>query len=167
MKLLKVLLGLVLTISFMQASDVKGNDDFGALWKKQVKAAKAEIKQISPDELMRWNIDKKKFVLVDVREEKEVLAGWIEADTVKKIPRGILDVAAANSGALKENQTIVVYCKKGARGALAAKMLKDLGFKNVYNLDGGIHAWMNAGLPIVSSLGTFKTVPYELTGCGM
>lgn len=138
MKLLKVLLTLALFITLGQAKDVQSKEDVvGDLWKKQVSAAKAEINKISPEELMKWNKEDKKFVLLDVREGNEVLAGWIEADMLKKIPRG----------------------------ALAGKMLKDLGFKNIYNLEGGIHGWMNAGQPIVSSLGTFKTVPYELTGC--
>ena len=149
-----------------QAKDVASKEDaVGALWKKQVSAAKAEINKISPDELMKWNKEDKKFILLDVREKEEVLAGWIEANNIKKIPRGLLDPAVAKAGALKPEQTIVIYCKKGSRGALAGKVLKDLGFNNVYNLEGGIHGWMKAGLPIVSSLGTFKTVPYELTGC--
>lgn len=166
MKLLKVLLLLALSIFVLQAKDVAPQDDCGEIWNKQVAAASAEVKKITPDELMKWNIDNKKFVLLDVREADEVLAGWIEADTIKKIPRGTLDAVVAKAGALKPDQTVVVYCKKGARGALSAKMLKDLGFNDVYNLEGGIHGWMKAGLPIVSSLGTFKTVPYELTGCG-
>lgn len=161
MKLLKVLLTLALFITLGQAKE----DVVGALWKKQVSTAQAAINKISPEELMKWNKEDKKFILLDVREKEEVLAGWIEANNIKKIPRGLLDPAVAKAGALKPEQIIVVYCKKGSRGALAGKVLKDLGFNNVYNLEGGIHGWMKAGLPIVSSLGTFKTVPYELTGC--
>lgn len=164
MKLLKVLLALGLALSLAQAKDAKENKILSA-WKAQVKAAQAEIKMITPKELMEWNKAEKNFVLVDVREPDEVAAGYIEADTIKKIPRGLLDPVVAKMGVLKPEQTIVIYCKKGSRGALAGKVLKDLGFNNVYNLKGGIHGWMKAEMPIMSSLGTFKTVPYELTGC--
>lgn len=166
MKLLKVLLGLALAFCLVQAKDAAKENPVLTIWKEQIKVAQAEINMITPAELMEWNKSDKKFVLVDVREPNEVEAGWIEANTIKKIPRGTLDAVVAKAGALSPDQTVVMYCKKGARGALAGKMLKDLGFKNVYNLKGGIHGWMEAGQPIVSSLGTFKTVPYELTGCG-
>ena len=44
---------------------------------------------------------------------------------------------------------MIVYCRSGARSALAAVTLKALGYGNVANLDGGITAWQDAGLPVV------------------
>ncbi len=107
---------------------------------------------------------KKNFLLLDVRENDEVIAGKIEYENSMNTPRGIVDIIAAK-GAMNTDQLIVIYCKKGSRGLLAAKSLQELGFTNVYNLKGGIHAWMAKGLPITNSLGTFKTVPYDLTSC--
>jgi rhodanese-related sulfurtransferase len=43
---------------------------------------------------------------------------------------------------------VIVYCRSGVRAALAAFTLKTLGFEDVANLDGGITAWTEAGLPI-------------------
>lgn len=160
MSMFKVLCVVFVLSLGLQAADNPVLD----LWKKQVKEAKASITAIKPEELMEWNKQNKKFVLVDVREMEEINAGWIEADNLKKIPRGTLDPAVAKQGALKVDQIIVTYCKKGSRGALAGKMLKDLGFKNIYNLDGGIEGWMKVGFPIVNDSGTFKAVAYELTG---
>ena len=45
-----------------------------------------------------------------------------------------------------KNQIIVVYCKEGNRSKVAAEIVcKDLQFKNVFNLQGGIDAWKNKG----------------------
>lgn len=136
-------------------------------WKADVAAAKKAVPSLKPAELMEWNKAGKKFILVDVRDSAEVLAGHIEAEVFKKMPKGMLDPMVMKGNALQQDQTIVVYCKAGTRGALAGAMLQKYGFKNVYNLAGGIQGWMKAGLPIVNELGTFKTVPYELTGCGI
>lgn len=137
----------------------------GEIFKAQVENAKKSVESIEPKELMNWIIDKKDFLVIDVREKNEVEAGKIEVPNYMHTPRGLVDIIGSK-GALKTDQVIVVYCKLGSRGLLAAKTLKDLGFKNVYNLEGGIQNWMQAGLPITNSLGTFKTVPYEFTGCG-
>jgi rhodanese-related sulfurtransferase len=44
---------------------------------------------------------------------------------------------------------MIVYCRSGVRGTLAALTLKTMGYENVANLDGGFTAWTKAGLPIV------------------
>lgn len=136
-----------------------------AVFEAKLKKARTEVKELQPKDMMDWIKHKKKFVLIDVREHNEVEAGKIEAPNTMHIPRGILDVIASK-GALRTDQTLVVYCKTGSRGELAAAMLQHMGFKYVYNLAGGIQSWMKDGLPITNSLGTFKAVPFELTGCG-
>jgi len=147
--------------SFAAFADQNPGDIFNA----QVENAKKSVESIEPNELMNWIKAKKDFLLIDVRERGEVEAGKIEVKNYMNTPRGLIDIIGSK-GALKTDQLIVVYCKLGSRGLLAAKTLKDLGFKNVYNLEGGIQNWMQVGLPITNSLGTFKTVPYEFTGCG-
>ena len=44
---------------------------------------------------------------------------------------------------------MIVYCRSGVRAALAASTLKALGYQDVANLDGGIAAWKQAGLPVI------------------
>jgi rhodanese-related sulfurtransferase len=44
----------------------------------------------------------------------------------------------------------IVYCDTGARSALAARLLRQLGYADAAHLDGGIEAWMWAGHPVVS-----------------
>ena len=46
---------------------------------------------------------------------------------------------------LDPSKQIVVYCGVGGQGALSAKTLKDMGFKNVSNLEGGVKAWKDSG----------------------
>jgi rhodanese-related sulfurtransferase len=47
---------------------------------------------------------------------------------------------------LDKNKPVYVYCKKGGRSATAAKILSDMGFKQVYDLQGGITNWEEKGL---------------------
>lgn len=45
-----------------------------------------------------------------------------------------------------KNSPIYLYCKSGGMANSAAKSLHDLGYSNLYNLDGGTDAWRKAGL---------------------
>jgi len=135
------------------------------VFKAKTSAAAKVVKQLTSAEVMDMIRSDNSVTIVDVREKNEVEAGKIEAPNYIHSPRGLVDVIASK-GALSPDKTYIIYCKKGSRGLLAAAALKELGFKKIYNLEGGIHAWMDAGYPITNSLGTFKTVPYELTGCG-
>ena len=46
------------------------------------------------------------------------------------------------------DRDVVLYCRSGHRSGLGVNMLRDAGYANVYNLDGGIRAWFLAGLPV-------------------
>jgi rhodanese-related sulfurtransferase len=50
---------------------------------------------------------------------------------------------------LDKTKPVFVYCKGGGRSASSCETLKDLGFKEVYNLQGGITDWKKAGKIIV------------------
>lgn len=51
--------------------------------------------------------------------------------------------------ALDKSKPVFVYCLKGGRSASAASKMRSLGFKDVYELDGGIEKWQDAKLPLV------------------
>ena len=55
-----------------------------------------------------------------------------------------------NIGAFPKDkkQPIYLYCESGPMGNWAARTLFDLGYDNLYNLEGGAHAWKKAGLPL-------------------
>ena len=81
--------------------------------------------------------------LVDVRTDAEVARG--------KIPQGDplpLHLLPLRLGGMDKNATTVFYCQMGGRSAQAAAFAAANGFTDVYNLQGGIAAWAQAGLPI-------------------
>jgi len=86
---------------------------------------------------LRANIDSgKRPVLLDVREPYEYSLCHLESSTL--IPVEELD---ARLGELKRDGEIVVYCHVGIRSASAVKLLRQAGFANVRNLQGGIDEW--------------------------
>jgi rhodanese-related sulfurtransferase len=79
---------------------------------------------------------------VDVREQYERDAGHI-ADTLHIE----LERLTAEAGTLDRDRPVVFYCRTGSRSALAAQAFAAAGFE-AHNLDGGLQAWVSAGLPI-------------------
>jgi rhodanese-related sulfurtransferase len=51
----------------------------------------------------------------------------------------------AKTAQFDKQQTILVNCHVGSRGAIASAKLAGLGFKTVCNLDGGLDAWEKSG----------------------
>ncbi|WP_028979819.1 molybdopterin-synthase adenylyltransferase MoeB [Sporocytophaga myxococcoides] len=93
-------------------------------------------KELTVQEL-KAKLDKKdQIFLLDVREEYEYeicnLGG-------KLIPVSRIQQQVDQ---IPENIPVVVYCHLGMRSAMVVKFLtEEFGFKNLYNLEGGIHAW--------------------------
>jgi thioredoxin 1 len=52
---------------------------------------------------------------------------------------------------LDKSKPVLVYCLSGGRSARAAVKLRDMGFKEVYDMQGGINAWSNANLPLATA----------------
>ncbi|ABF42439.1 Rhodanese/sulfurtransferase-like protein [Candidatus Koribacter versatilis Ellin345] len=103
-----------------------------------VEAAKREIKEITVSDLKHMQQSGEKFALVDVREREEHAKGMIPGAVA--IPRGVVerDIEQATTN---KQQPLVIYCAGGARSALAALNLKQMGFENVMSLAGGYTAW--------------------------
>lgn len=75
----------------------------------------------------------KKIQIIDVRENWES-PKFPELNAIN-IP---LNTLAENLAKIDENLTTVVYCQKGGRSAKAIKYLRQQGFSNLHNLEGGI-----------------------------
>jgi rhodanese-related sulfurtransferase len=113
-----------------------------------VAEATAQIENVSPSHAFD-EIATGKAVVLDVREPVE----WEEhIKGAVQVPRGLVEFAADPQGPrhqpeLEPGRWVIVYCRSGARPALAAVTLKTLGYQNVANLAGGFAAWKEAGLP--------------------
>jgi len=83
--------------------------------------------------------------LVDVRTAVEVANGKISQGISR--PLHLLPICLQE---MDKNATTVFYCQVGGRSAQAASFAAANGFTSVYNLQGGIAAWKQAGLPISS-----------------
>ena len=80
--------------------------------------------------------------VLDVRTPEEWAGGTIKG----AIKMNFYDADFAEQiNKLDKNKPIYVYCKAGGRSAKAADQLNKAGFKNVFNLLGGITAWNSAG----------------------
>jgi rhodanese-related sulfurtransferase len=85
-------------------------------------------------------------VVVDVRKPLEWKEGHIP-DAVH-IPLGILSTRLSELDADKE---IVVVCRSGHRSMMASRLLQRAGYRNVYNLSGGMMLWHRSGHPVTKA----------------
>lgn len=84
--------------------------------------------------------------ILDVRTPEEWAEGTIA--NAEKIDY-YSDNFATDIERLNKSEPVFVYCKKGGRSSSAAEILEENGFTKVYNLDGGITAWIDAGNEIL------------------
>ena len=86
--------------------------------------------------------------LIDVRTSDEFVQGHIEGAINADVN---LPSFGEEISKLDKNKAVFVYCLSGGRSLSAAQQLKELGFKEVINLEGGILAWNAAQLPLTQS----------------
>jgi molybdopterin/thiamine biosynthesis adenylyltransferase/rhodanese-related sulfurtransferase len=106
--------------------------------------AKREIAEIDPAGLVA--LLGSDVVVVDVREGDEFSQGAILGS--RHIPRGLLE-SNITMQVPDPSTRLVLYCAAGARSALAAKTLMDMGYRDVRSLAGGFGRWKNEGRPWV------------------
>lgn len=102
------------------------------------------FRSITPKVASRLIVEKKDLIVVDVRTEEEHVLMAIDNSVlipVRQILGGKLPLSA--------EQPVLLYCAVGGRSYYAARYLKINGFKEIYNLDGGIKAWQKEGLPVI------------------
>lgn len=104
------------------------------------------FKDVSVAEAANLIKDRKDLLVLDVRTPNEVAAGKIENATVVDFQGATFNSIIDQ---LDKAQPVLVYCAVGGRSGTTVKMMKEKGFKEVYNLSGGIQAWAAAGKPLV------------------
>lgn len=95
-------------------------------------------KNVNVDEAKKMIDESKQLQIVDVRTPQEFASGHIEgainidwrdasfSDKIKK---------------LKKKKTVLLYCRSGRRSLSAMNKMVELGFKDVYNMEGGVLEW--------------------------
>ena len=102
-----------------------------------------EIKVISPEEVYDAVRDNQNLKLVDVRTQDEY--GEDHLKTAQNIC--VTDDDFKEKVAkLDKNEPIYLYCRSGKRSAKAAQILKEMGFKEIYDMEGGFLNWESQGL---------------------
>jgi rhodanese-related sulfurtransferase len=84
--------------------------------------------------------------IVDVRTAEEFagshVSGAVMIDYYKKDFK-------AQVAKLDRSKPVFIYCAAGGRSGSATEVLEELGFKKIYDLKGGMKAWINAGKPVI------------------
>ena len=118
-----------------------------------VQEAYTEVKTINTDQALTLVKDNK-CNLIDIRDVRELeKEGRVENSV--HIPRGMLEFwIDPNSQYFKEgkldlNKEMVLFCAAGARSALAAKALQDMGFQKVSHVEGGFGAIKQSDFKII------------------
>src|SRR3979490_1272008 len=107
-------------------------------WKKMLAEARQVVPEQGPAEVKKRIDAGEPLVLIDVRDPDEYRDGFIEPAT--NISRGFLEFRIGGAAA-DPTTPIVLYCQSGLRSMLAAKVLKDLRYENVTNLQGRLQEW--------------------------
>ena len=111
------------------------------------------LENISNEFLAKKLIDK--ALILDVRTPDETQLGIIEGATIINL----YDDDFENKIQLMDKSNpIVVYCASGGRSSQAAAILTEHGFMEVYNLEGGLYGWQNAGFPITEAKNDLTSV---------
>ena len=120
-----------------------------------VQEALKDIKTIDKDEAYDL-VEEKKCNLIDIRDIRE-LENDGRVENSNHIPRGMLEFwldpesIYFKEGKLDLEKEMVLFCAGGLRSALAAKTLKEMGFKKVSHIDGGFGSLKQSKFRILKS----------------
>ncbi|MFM1913226.1 MAG: Hydroxyacylglutathione hydrolase [Bacteroidota bacterium] len=103
------------------------------------------IANLNPKEFQESLIKDDNVFILDVRTPEEFAGGHLEGATNININSSNFDSEIEN---IDKERNVYVYCLSGGRSTQAANALKEKGFKHVINMNGGILAWSNSGLPV-------------------
>ena len=119
--------------------------------KQVVAEANAAVDSLPPEQAAKL-VGDPAVLFLDVREPPEVASSGL-VDGAVNVPRGLLEFQAdpdspTHRTELSEGRRLVIYCGSGARSALAAKTLQEMGLENVAHVPGGFSALKAAGARI-------------------
>lgn len=105
-----------------------------------INQAKKEVGEMTPEKLKKLLDEAEDVIVLDVRESEQRSEGSIPSDDISaenffSITRGNLEWEVAQL--IKDKDAVIVtYCRRGGRGALASKVLREMGYKNARRIKG-------------------------------
>lgn len=101
--------------------------------------------KLTPSEFELQSKKKKKNVILDIRTPEETAEGYIEGATFIDFLGGDFEQEISK---LNKKRTYYVYCRSAKRTIPATEKMMEMGFRNVYMLEGGLNNWREKGKPI-------------------
>jgi parallel beta-helix repeat protein len=106
-------------------------------------------RNLIPNEAYTLMQENRDLIIIDVRTPEEHESGHLEgAINMDYYSYGFL----SSLKSLDKNSTYIVYCRRGYRGGVALEMMTALGFKEVYNILGGMTQWAEEGMPMIGEV---------------
>ena len=112
----------------------------------KVEQTKGTFKNVSVTDLNTAISENNKVIMLDVRTPGEVSQGYVENAINIDINNSDFKSKVTD---LDKSKTVYVYCRSGHRSQTASKVLVDMGFSDVRNVEGGILAWSQKGYKTV------------------
>lgn len=137
----KILFLMILSLALIPALVACGGAETGA-----PAAAEIDLSSLAPsiDVDTAYALhDNPNVYMLDVREPDEYAAGHIPGITL--IPTGEV---ASRLNEIPTDKEVIVTCRTGNRSAQVVDLLREMGYTNVHNMEGGIVAWEEAGFPV-------------------
>jgi rhodanese-related sulfurtransferase len=108
-------------------------------------SAQEGAQKLTPSEFEVQSKKKKKNVILDIRTPEETAEGFIEGASFIDFLGGDFEQEISK---LNKKRTYYVYCRSAKRTIPATEKMMEMGFKNVYMLEGGLNNWQEKGKPI-------------------
>ena len=94
---------------------------------------------LSETKWVKLHDESEESVIIDVRTDDEFSTGYIEGALNIDFYMGSKFISEIDK--LDKSKSYFIYCKSGARSGQTCELMKQKGFKKVYNLEGGILGW--------------------------
>jgi rhodanese-related sulfurtransferase len=102
---------------------------------------------LSPEDMYRLGHAESRVYLLDVREEDEFQEYHTPLSV--NVPLSlIMEGRAQDALRMSKDEAVYLICRSGRRSASACELLGHQGFRQVFNVIGGMDAWLAAGLPV-------------------
>lgn len=120
-----------------------------------VEKLRNEVSELTVSQLHEKLQQNANAIVIDIREVSETNLGSIPSATL--IPRGVLEMKIDSEESIKGRfstleqlveQPVYLLCRSGARSILSAISLQQMGFKDVFSIEGGFMAWQAAGYEV-------------------